>query len=76
MLALQNSFISREALLAAFNSWLADRSKSLGSILVEQKHLTATRLAILDGLVAEHVQDHGGDPEMTLAAVRSAEDPI
>ncbi len=76
VLALQNSFISREALLAAFNSWLADRTRSLGSILVEQRHLTANRLAVLDGLVAEHALDHGGDPEMTLAAVRSPEDPF
>jgi eukaryotic-like serine/threonine-protein kinase len=74
VLALQNSFISREGLLAAFNTWLADRTKSLGGILVDQGKLSAARLAILDGLVSEHVKDHGGDPETTLAAVHSTED--
>ncbi len=74
VLALQNAFVSREVLLAAFNAWLADRTKSLGDILVGQGKLSPSRLAILDGLVAEHVQDHGGDAETTLAAVRSTED--
>ena len=76
MLALQNNFISREALLSAFNAWLADKTKSLGAILVDQGKLSATRLAILDGLVAEHERDNGGDPEITLAAVRSADDEL
>ena len=71
---MQNTFISREALLAAFNAWLSDRTKSLGGILVGQGKLSPSRLAILDGLVAEHMQDHGGDAETTLAAVRSTED--
>ena len=74
VLALQNGFISREGLLAAFNAWLADRSKSLGAILVDEAKLSPSRLTILEGLVAEHVQDHGGDPETTLSAVRSTVD--
>ena len=30
LLALQNNFIDRDALLAAFNAWVADRSRALG----------------------------------------------
>src|SRR4051812_7412529 len=32
-LALQNDFIDREALLTAFNAWIADRSRPLGQVL-------------------------------------------
>src|SRR5207247_9438291 len=47
LLALQNNFVDREALLAAFNVWVADKSRSLGRILVEQGVLTPARHALL-----------------------------
>jgi eukaryotic-like serine/threonine-protein kinase len=73
ILALQNSFIGRDALLAAFNSWVADKSRSLGEILVEQAALSTTRLSVLEALVQEHLRQHGGDTERSLAAVSSIE---
>ncbi len=69
ILALQNSFINREALLAAFNCWVEDKSQSLGQILVVQGALSAARLSVLEALVQEHLLQHGGDIERSLAAL-------
>ncbi|MFO0953812.1 MAG: hypothetical protein U0835_22185 [Isosphaeraceae bacterium] len=41
LLAFQNGFIDRDALLTAFNAWLADRSKSIGQNLVDRGVLAA-----------------------------------
>ena len=70
LLALQNNFIDRNALVAAFTSWIADRSRGLGSLLVELRVLSSHRLELLESLVDEHIQQHGNDPERSLAALR------
>ena len=36
LLAFQNNFIDRRALLAAFDAWTADKSRPLGRVLAEQ----------------------------------------
>jgi len=69
LLALQNSFIDRDALLAAFNAWLADKSRPLGTILRERGALDGPRYALLEALVGEHLRLHGGDPERSLAVL-------
>ena len=69
LLALQNNFIDRDALVAAFAAWVADKSRSLGDILLERGASTPTRHALFEALAAEHLQIHGGDPELSLAAV-------
>ena len=74
LLALQNNFINREALLAAFNVWVADKSQSLGQILLDRGALTPARHAALDVLVQEHLQQHGGDPERSLAVLSLVQD--
>ena len=51
ILALQNNFIDRDGLLAAFNAWAADKARPLGRILVEQGALDASRHALLEALV-------------------------
>ncbi len=68
LLALQNDFIGREALLAAFTAWVADKSRALGGILLERGAIDAPRHALLEALVAEHLKQHGGDVERSLAA--------
>src|SRR6516165_9093647 len=68
MLALHNNFVDREALLGAFNAWVADKGRSLGQILVEQGALTPARQRVLESLVLEHLATHGGDVETSLAA--------
>ena len=46
LLALQNNFIDRDALLAAFNAWVADKSQSLGQILLDRGALSPARHAV------------------------------
>ena len=71
ILALQLDFVSRDALIAAMHAWVLEKSKPLGQVLVEQGKLATDRLQLLDALVAEHLKQHGGDPEKSLAAVSS-----
>jgi serine/threonine-protein kinase len=67
LLALQNNFLDRETLLAAFNAWIVDKSRSLDQILLDRGALSPARHALLQGLVQEHLQQHGLDPERSLA---------
>jgi tetratricopeptide (TPR) repeat protein/tRNA A-37 threonylcarbamoyl transferase component Bud32 len=71
VLALQNNFITRDDLLAAFAAWVADRARPLAQILVDRGALDDARRALLEALVAEHLKQHGGDTEASLAAVSS-----
>ena len=68
ILALQNNFISREQLLAAFNVWVTAKDKLLGQILHEQKAVDADTCALLEALVGKHLAMHGNDPK-SLAAL-------
>jgi serine/threonine protein kinase len=74
ILALQMDFISRDQLVAAMNAWVLDKAKPLGQVLVEQGALSSSRRGLLDPLVDEHVAQHGGDPERSLAALSSVSD--
>ena len=69
LLALQNNFIDRDTLLAAFNAWIADKSQSLGQILLDRGALTPARHAVFQTLVQEHLEQHGFDPERSLAHI-------
>jgi serine/threonine-protein kinase len=69
LLAFQNNFIDRETLLAAFNTWIADKSQSLDQILLDRGALSSARHALLRGLVEEHLQQHGFDPERSLSGL-------
>jgi eukaryotic-like serine/threonine-protein kinase len=71
LLALQNNFIDRSDLLAGFNSWIADRSRGLGPILLERGAVSPSRHMLLEALVAEHIRAHDDDPERSLAALSS-----
>jgi eukaryotic-like serine/threonine-protein kinase len=71
VLALQNNFIGREDLLAAFAAWVADRTRSLGQLLVDRGALDDVRRGLLQALVAEHLKQHGGNIDMSLVAVSS-----
>jgi serine/threonine-protein kinase len=71
LLALQNNFVSRERLLAAFAVWVADKASPLGRVLCDQGALDPSRLALLEALVREHLKIHGDDPGQSLAALSS-----
>jgi tRNA A-37 threonylcarbamoyl transferase component Bud32 len=69
ILALQNEFITRDDLLAAFAAWVADRSRGLGERLRARGALDGGRHNLLGALVEEHLKLHGGDPGRSLAAL-------
>jgi WD40 repeat protein/serine/threonine protein kinase len=69
VLALQLDFVSRDALIAALHAWVLDKAKPLGQVLCEQGVLSAQRREVLETLLQEHLQKHGGNPEHSLAAV-------
>ncbi len=70
LLALQNNFIDRNCLLAAFGDWVTDKTKPLGQILLDRGALSPARYALLEPLVREHIQQHGCDPERSLTELR------
>jgi serine/threonine-protein kinase len=69
ILALQMDFISRDGLIEAMHTWVLDKARPLGQVLLGQGRLTPERLQLLEALVAEHLKAHGGDPQESLAAV-------
>lgn len=69
VLALQMDFLDRDALIAALNAWILDKTKPLGDILVEQHTLRADERDVLDALVQKRLDRHHGDVEKSLAAV-------
>jgi serine/threonine-protein kinase len=71
ILALQMDFISRDALIAAMNAWVLEKTKPLGQVLQEEGALSAERRTLLEALVQEHLKQHDNDPEKSLAAVSS-----
>jgi eukaryotic-like serine/threonine-protein kinase len=68
VLALQLDFLTRDALIAGMNAWAVDKTKPLGRILCEQGALPPARLGLLDALVDDHLDRHGGDVEASLAS--------
>src|SRR5271166_1104350 len=69
LLALQNGLIDQGALLAAFQAWTLDKSRSLADHLQARGDLTGAKRALLEGLAEVHLEAHGGDVEQSLAAV-------
>ena len=71
VLALQMDFITRDVLIAAMNAWVLAKDKPLGRILVERANLDEQDFALLEPLVAKHVERHGGDAERSLESLTS-----
>jgi serine/threonine-protein kinase len=59
LLALQVGLVTREQLLDAVTSWIADKARPLGEALVERGLLRPHQLALLDGLVEDHLDRQG-----------------
>ena len=62
LLALQNNFIDRDALLAAFTAWVADKARPLGRILLERGAVDAETHALLEALVRKHLRCTAATP--------------
>ncbi len=79
ILALQMDFVTRDQLIAGMNAWVLDKARSLGAILREHGAMTADELALLEPLVAKHIEKHGNDPQQSLqvlSSVGSARDEL
>ncbi len=69
ILAFQLDFVTQGQLIEAMQAWMLDKVKPLGQVLVEKGILTADRRQLLTALVAEHVRQHGNDPQKSLDSV-------
>lgn len=74
MLALQNGFVSKEKLVAAFALWTLDKSRPLDLLLVETRALEEPLRELLTALVEEHLRQHGNEVVKSLAAISSVAD--
>ncbi len=72
LLALQNEFIDKRQLVAAFGVWIADPAKSLDEILVQQQALSAEDQMLLARLVQRHVAAQSGDVAASLQSLSGA----
>jgi serine/threonine-protein kinase len=69
LLALQNGLIDQGQLVAAFQAWTLDQSRSLADHLQARGDLDLDDRRVVEALVARHLKKHGGDPEKSLAAL-------
>jgi serine/threonine-protein kinase len=74
LLALEGGFTTPDALAAGLGRWVRDRTRPLGLLLLEEGALRADALLMLETLVGQQLQTHGGDPRACLGAVVLAED--
>jgi tetratricopeptide (TPR) repeat protein len=73
VLALRLNFVRRDDLLAALQAWIADGAQTLASVLAHRGAIGAERIALLEALVAEELQQHAGDAETSLAGAVAQE---
>jgi tetratricopeptide (TPR) repeat protein len=72
ILAYQNAFVKRDALLAAMQAWLDDKSRSVAEILEDQRAIDSASRQLLEAIAERHIEQHGGDPARSLDAIDSA----
>jgi eukaryotic-like serine/threonine-protein kinase len=72
LLALQKGLINQGQLVAAFQAWTLDKSRSLADHLEARGDLTVARRALLEGLAEVHLEAHEGDVDQSLAAVTAS----
>jgi serine/threonine-protein kinase len=71
LLALQNGLISQTQLLAAFQAWTLERSRSLADHLAACGDLDDEDRVAVEALAARHVKKHGGDLAQSLAEINA-----
>jgi len=71
LLALQNDFIGRDAVVAAFGIWVADKARPLVQILLDRGDLDPDDVPALEALVRRHLKRHGDNPARSLGALSS-----
>jgi serine/threonine-protein kinase len=73
LLALQNGLINQAQLVAAFQAWTLDKSRSLAEHLVTLGHLSGAQQAVVLAMADLHVAKHG-DAARSLTAVSAGRD--
>jgi hypothetical protein len=68
IVALQFDFVTPDQLVTAMHAWVLNK-KSLADLLVEREALSASRRAMLEPFGEEHVRQHQGDPQRSLAVI-------
>ncbi|MFO0954091.1 MAG: tetratricopeptide repeat protein [Isosphaeraceae bacterium] len=74
ILALQMDFVTRDALVAGMNAWVLAKDRPLGQILQDQGALDPRDRALLEPMVARHIERAGGDASKSLAVLSGASD--
>ena len=69
VLALQNGLIDQAQLVAAFQAWARDKSRSMADHLEFLGGLEADDRLAVEVLVSRHLKKHGGDPQKSLASL-------
>ncbi len=69
LLALQVGMIEQGQLVAAFQGWTRDKTRTLADHLVARGDMATDQLAAIEALVELHLKKHAGDLELSLAAV-------
>ena len=69
LLALQNGLINQVQLVAAFQAWTLEKSKSLADYLESRGDLTGAKRGLLEALAAAHLDAHDGNAERSLASI-------
>jgi serine/threonine protein kinase len=72
VLALQMDFITQDALVNAMHSWVLNKDKPLGDILLSQGALAADDRNLLDALIRRHLEKHGNDAQKSLSVLNNA----
>lgn len=75
LIALQLDFVDRSTLVDALDAWSADKSQSLGQVLIARGKLSADDLTLLESLVRKQLSRHSQDAKPGLAAVGALVDP-
>jgi serine/threonine-protein kinase len=71
LLTLQNGLIDPGQLVAAFQTWSRDRSRTLAEHLRDRGDLDADDMTLVEALVERHLRKHGHDSCRSLAAVQA-----
>jgi serine/threonine-protein kinase len=75
LIALQNNFIDRHQLVAAFDRWTHDKRLDLGTLLLENKALSTANLTLINALLEHHLQRSGGNLLASLSSIHSGAIP-
>jgi hypothetical protein len=69
LLALQNTLIEEDQLIAAVRAWSGDKLRPIAEHLVERGSLDSADRAAVEAILERHLKKHGDDTQKSLAAI-------